>query len=395
VAAILILFLATRIFILAFYEPPGTDITVYHGYISRAARGEVAYRDFAIEYPPLAWSVMTLPGPADYPVYQRRFRYTMFAAETAGAALFAALLWRRRDLVAAALMAYLAATTALAPVLYDRLDAGLLFLLMLWAYSWQRGLTGAPSWTVLSYAVLGLGVAFKLTPIVIVPVLLVTELTGRGSLGRVAMRVSALAAGMLAPLLPHLSTAGSGTLAFLQYHAERGIEIESFFANMLWALARVGLPIAVEYRFTSFEVTSRLSEPLAFLSTVLMIAVPLAFAVRAIGMGRLYDGQAGYRYACLLLPAMLAVGKVLSPQYFVWAIPMLLLVGAEVTTSRKTFAILCLLVTAMAILTTGVYPLGFGALRALRPDGWLVLTARNALLAGVSAWLAMRVMRRL
>ena len=392
--AIFILFVATRTFLLAVYKPSGTDLTVYHGYVSRAATGEVPYRDFAIEYPPLAWWTMALPGSADYLVYQRRFRGAMFALETIGGALFAGLLWRRRNLAAVGLAAYLAATTALAPVLYDRLDVGLLFLLMLWAYCWQRGLGGAPSWMVLSYAVLGLGVAFKLTPILVVPVLLATELTGGWQLGRFAKHVGALLAGVLLPFIPYYSTAGTGTLAFLQYHAERGIEIESFFANALWALSHVGLPIAVEYRFTSFELTSRLSEPLALLSTVLMIAVPLSLAIRAIGMGRLYDGQTGYRYACFLFPAMLPFGKVLSPQYFVWAIPMILLLGAEVTASRRTFAILCALVIAMAVLTTAVYPLGFGALRALRPDAWLVLTARNALLAGVIAWLATRVVRR-
>lgn len=393
VGAIAILFLTTRLFLLEVYQPPGTDITVYHGYVTRAAKGEVPYRDIAIEYPPFAWSAMTLPASTDWTVYQRRFRYLMFALETAGFALFATVLWVRVPSFAlVGGIAYLLATAALGPVLYDRLDAGLLFLLMLWAYTWQRGMTGASSWVVLSYVVLGLSVAFKLTPAVVVPVLLALELTRGASTVRAAQRVGALAAGTLLPFLLHYSTAGTSTLSFLKYHGDRGIEVESFFANLLWGLSLVGLPIGIDYRFTSFEVTSALSGSLALLSTLCLVAVPLLLAVRAISMGRFYDGQTAYRYACFLLPAMLPFGKVLSPQYFVWAIPLMLLVGAELAPSRKAFGILCALTVGIAILTTGVYPFGFGALRALRPDAWLLLTTRNALLAGAVAWLSTRAL---
>jgi hypothetical protein len=393
VAAIAILFLSTRIFLLELYQPPGTDITVYHGYVTRAANGEMPYRDIAIEYPPLAWPVMTLPASTDWAVYRRRFRYSMFAMETAAGALFAAVLRRRgQGLMTPGVVAYLAATMALGPVLYDRLDAGLLFLLMLWAYAWQRGLAGRSSWIVLAYLVLGLSVAFKLTPIVAIPVLLVTELTRERSAARTATRVGALAAGIVLPFVPHLATAGTSTLSFLQYHGARGLEVESFFANIVWALSLVGLPIAIDYRFTSFEVTSALSSWLALASTLSLIVLPLALAGRALALGRLYDERTAYKFAGLLLPAMLPFGKVLSPQYFVWAIPMMLLVGAELVVSRRGFWVLCAVMVGLAILTTGVYPIGFGALRALRPDAWLLLTARNVLLAGVVAWLTYRVL---
>ena len=141
IAAILA-FLITRAILLS-HNHFETDIHFYHEYFLRAAAGEVPYRDIAIAYPPVAWWVMALPNTTDWPTYRDRFRRAMVAPDVAAFALFTLILLRRRPAYARwGCMTYVVTTAVLEHLLYDRLDVGLLFLLMLWAYAWLRGLQG-------------------------------------------------------------------------------------------------------------------------------------------------------------------------------------------------------------------------------------------------------------
>ena len=405
--AVILLFLVTRLVILGFYQHAGTDVVIYHEYAKRAASGETPYRELAIEYPPVSWWTMALPGvsnPAEagssrhteWPTYLQRFRRLMFVCDAAAFALLLSVAKRRRPADAALMAAtYVIATAALAPVLYDRLDAGLLLLLMLWAYAWIRSLDGGPVaevWLGLAYFTLGVGIAYKLVPVFVVPVVLASEL--KRGLGTMAMRLAAVALGAVPPFLVHYPSAGWGTLALFPHHAGRGIEIGSIFSNVLWILSAAGLPVRVEYRYTSFELVSAISSAMATLSTVVTAGIIAMIGWLGLGKGDERDHVRGFALASLTLPATLVVSKILSPQYFVWGIPLMILGGAELIDSRQKFMVFCAALVVLAALTTVVYPIGFGGLRALRPDVWVILSVRNVVLIALVGWLTVLAVGR-
>ncbi len=188
-----------------------------------------------IEYPPLAYEVMTVPrwldekriSPAEakklnktidwdelFAIYERPFRMLMGLAEGLGFVLFALTLARRRpDLLTVGIWGYVVSTTLLAHVLYSRLDAGLLALIMLWAYAWTRARQdGAVVWTSLAYLAVGLGISYKLVPVVMLPFLLLADwrVTGSRTSWRGLVRpLSYLGFGVLFPYLPLLRSSGS------------------------------------------------------------------------------------------------------------------------------------------------------------------------------------------
>ena len=400
-AAVILLYALTRLLILALYQPAGTDVLLYYEYVTRAAAGQTPYRDLAIEYPPLSWWTMALPATTEWETYLPRFRRLMFAFDAGAFALFVAIVRRRRnDLASGLAAAYVVTTAAVAPVLIDRIDAGLLLLLMLWAYSWVRRLEGGPNaegWILFAYWILGVGIAHKLMPLAIVPVLLAGERGERA--GALLKRMGAVALGAVPPFLVHIPSAGWGTMEFLTYHAARGIEIGSLFANVMWLVSWLGVPVRVDYRFAAFELVGPLGGTMTVLSTIVgfgIVAALCAYASRT-ALDPEAPGSRGarlYVLGCLALPVLILASKVLSPQYFVWTMPLMLLAAVELMRNTRELAVFCAAVIVLAVLTTVVYPIGFAGLRAFRLDVWIILTARNVLLVGLACWLVWAVVQR-
>src|SRR6185437_15749145 len=172
----LVLFVATRVALLASPWPHLSDVPRYCDYALRGVdQGEVPYRDFVIEYPPLAWDLIAIPRwlasercPADASAakqaacrteYRRVFRGLMLLADVVSLGLFWAIARRHAARYGSLCLAYVAVTTSGAYLLYDRLDLGLLLLLLFWAYCWLRsteGAAGSETWRIVSYGALGL-----------------------------------------------------------------------------------------------------------------------------------------------------------------------------------------------------------------------------------------------
>ena len=208
-----IVFAASRYYIFAMLEPQLSDVQTI--YFNKA--GSVVdlhwkpYQDgFLIEYPPLAWWTIYATRLVDdrriinkddgaqvvpvYESYRARFRGLMFFCDVGGFVIFIVTVWRRRPRwIGWAALVYAISTALLGHMLYDRLDAGLLLLLMIWALCWTRSCgssdsepsrDGNLSWMIAAYAAIGLSISYKLIPIICVPFLLLSELytahVGRG-----------------------------------------------------------------------------------------------------------------------------------------------------------------------------------------------------------------------
>jgi hypothetical protein len=392
-------FFITRVVLLSHHHLQ-TDIHFYHAYFVRAIAGEVPYRDIAIAYPPAAWGVMELPGVADWSAYRDRFRMMMAGFDVAAFALFTVILLRRRPEFAGwGSLTYVATTVALEPLLYDRLDVVLLFLLVLWAYAYTRAETqNAPTakwrvWGPVAFFVLGLSVAYKLVPAVMFPFLGLGELMGGRSRRAVGARFVGFAVGLTLPFVAQYPVSGFDSLGFMRYHLARGIQIESVYAVPLWIMSRFGLPLAVADLPDTVELRGALVPLMVQSSNFASVAFVGGLAAHGLWRRRQYSGGDAYVYAWLALVGLILFAKGLSPQYFIWIIPALVLCGADLLSPRD-FRVLSGQLLALSILTTVVFPWGFRGLLALDPQIMLVLAIRNLLFAAVLGWLLMRCLGR-
>jgi uncharacterized membrane protein len=201
--------------------------------------------------------------------------------------------------------------------------------------------------------------------------------------------VSTAAAASALVMLPALWTAGSAMLDMARYHAVRPIQLESTWGALLGFVhaVRSGF-VSVEKTFGSTNTTGTLASIVAPISTAATVLALLI--VYLLTWRRMSDpSPAGRRRAALdgllaSLAVFMAFGKVCSPQYLVWILPIGLVASRASLTSRP----LVLLLLTFG-LTQAIYPVTYGALESLEPWALCLVLGRNVLLL-VWAALAMR-----
>jgi uncharacterized membrane protein len=291
--------------------PPGnggiTDLVLYARTGDAVAGGSVPYRDFFFEYPPLAAPLFAAPQALwDYregfAAVMLVFGWVLQVAVGGG--------WRAWVLVALPLV--------FGTLLTERFDLAPAALTLAGVVALERGRTRT------GFAVLGLGVALKGFPIVVAAVA-VAWLAGRGR------NREALAGGALCIVvagvcwLPFVIVAPDGVADALRFHAERPVQIESGPASLLEQLG--GSRIDVSFR--SHGLVGGSAGAVEWLST-LALALALA-AIAWLAWRRRGGGLAVPALGALL--AVVALGRVLSPQYLLWIAPFLLLVPLRVATA--------------------------------------------------------------
>ena len=235
--------------------------------------------------------------------------------------------------------------------------------------------------------------AYKLVPGVMLPFVLLSELATARPWRSLLARFVGFAIGLTFSFLVHFPSAGLATLDFLKFHLGRGIQIESVYAVLLWIMSDFGLPFAVANLPDTVEVVSPGVPMMVWLSNILSVGFVGALGVRALWLGRRFDLEQAYVYSGLALAGLILFAKGLSPQYFIWIIPILMLCGVEVLPAPP-FMLLCTLLTMLSVMTTVVFPRGFRALLALDPRILWVLAARDLLFAGIVFWMVAQLLRR-
>jgi hypothetical protein len=337
-----------------------SDTPVYRGYGEAIRAGEVPYRDFAVEYPPGALPAFV--APTYFGDYDRAFGALMALCGAACVVLVAlggARLWgigfvavspllvgslalSRFDFLAAAVTA-----AALVALLRDRHRLG--------------------------WALLGAAVAVKLYAGVLVPLAIVWTLRRRGD-RELALAVALGAAVLVAAFGPFLALAPHGVWESLSGQASRPLQIESLAASLLTTFADPEV------------VTSHGSQGLAGYGTLAALSSAAGVAALAalwIGFAR---GPAEpdrlARYAAAAVCAFVVLGKVLSPQFLVWLVPLVPLVRG-----RRGLTATALLATALAA-TQVWFPARYWDYANEFELAWLVL-ARNLLLVALLLVLAL------
>ena len=350
------------------YERYG-DAIVHHG--------RVPYRDFAVEYPPGALPVFAAPAlvadAKDLPRYSLWFELAMLACGAAASALTGFLLARQRAgairLVGGTLLAGLA-PLALGPVVLSRFDL------------WPAALTIAAiaalvaDRRLLAFVLLGIAVAAKVYPIVLVP--LATAYVWRRHGRRAGLTSAGIGAAAVALcILPFLVVAPDGVWSSLSGQAQRPLQIESLGASALLAAHRLwDHGVSVVSSHGSDNLAGSLPDALATVQSLLvgaaLVAIWIAFARGPATRDRFL------RYSAAAICAFVALGKVLSPQYLIWLIPLIPLVRG-----RRGLAAAGLFVATL-VLTQLWFPSRYIELvYALDPRAsWLVF-ARDVLLVAL------------
>ncbi len=223
------------------------DVTIYHVHASRiVVRGEIPYRDFRVEYPPLALPVFLVPRlfTDRLEAYRRAFQVEIFAANALAIGL---VVWwidrkgRKGDL-GRRLAFYTIALALLCPMAASRFD------LVVAAWTLAAVITLALDRPVLGGWLAGLGVWLKVGPgVVALPALAEGTKAPRVALGYGLAVVLGLAG--------WLAVSRDGLARMIAYHSERGIEIESLYTSILMTMARAkGQPIVVHSLIRSVEV---------------------------------------------------------------------------------------------------------------------------------------------
>lgn len=346
-------------------------------------RGELPFRDFPLEYPPLALLPFLLP------------RLALLGHSTS----YAQYVWA--FLVQSALL-----TTLLVLTLRDMASrfpmppppkmAGLLFLLLLVAASptlpWRYDLFPALLTALALRAVLdnhpkqaglwlGLGTAAKLYPLVLLPVFAIYLFVGRERRAAAHLVTTTLLT-TFACLLPSLCLSPHTALSFLHYHQLRGLEVESSGAGLLLlAHAVCGIPLSVVYNYGADHLVSPNS-------AAVLACLPVLFGLGLVGLlwkfgqecRRKPEPETLLRTTVAVLLAGLLLNKVFSPQYLIWLLPF-----APLLRLREALALL-LVFALTAILSLTAFP----GLLTLQIGAILLLNLRNLIIVVILGGLALQ-----
>jgi hypothetical protein len=349
------------------------DTPVYQGYGEKIVDGKVPYRDFPVEYPPASLPVFVLPALADDDEYGSAFELVMWACAVATIVLLAATLS-----AAGAGTARLYAATAFAGIAPLLLGSVILTRFDLWPAALAAGALAAlvSGRDRLALGVLGLATAAKLYPAVLLPIALVWVARRRGP-REAALGLGVFAAVIVAIVLPFAILSPGGVVDSLTTQLGRPLQIESLGAAALLAAHQLGLydPTVVSTHGSqnlSGSLPGALGAVETALQLVALVAVWLLFARGRPDRERLLVASAA------AVVAFIAFGKVLSPQFLVWLLPLVPLVGGSA-------GIAACWVFAGALVTTQLwFPHRYWDVVALESATWLVLV-RDLLLVALLA----------
>jgi hypothetical protein len=199
-----------------------------------------------------------------------------------------------------------------------------------------------------AYVALSFGVLLKLYPILLFPVLFIAEQQAEGrwylplrslTLKAVLQHLWAMLGGVSlwrwknSFLFLSIVVSVTGIFALLNfqgafvdqfsYFVQRPMQVEATGSILLWLATQFGYPLQIVFSYGSLDIISKLDGVVALGSQILFI-VGYVYIVWMQWWGELDTVQGSI--AILLL--FVATGKIFSPQYLIWLIPLLAYAGA-------------------------------------------------------------------
>jgi hypothetical protein len=296
----------------AIHGPYGAgDIKVYHRYAIDFWAGKNAFHTLPIEYPPLSivvFSLSVLPPIGDFVSVYAFWMAVLFMV---GYFAFRKFSTRHKATLYAVYL-LLGATGAL----LGRFDLfpALLTVAAFWAARRHHFLV--------AYLLLAAGALLKLYPLALLPVLMIehrrflvtSDLPWRRPVAKGAAAVGAL---VVASLAIGFALEGWNSLSTFYYAAARPLQVESLGATLLWLGSFAGFPAVVEHGWGSYNLVGPLDSGLTPLLAFAGLA-GLGWVYWRSWLGKLDFGRGLLAVICLTL----LTSKVFSPQYLIWALPL-------------------------------------------------------------------------
>jgi uncharacterized membrane protein len=358
------------------------DLSIYYQDSLQLLRGELPYRDFGLEYPPLALLPFALPRLATFglPIDFIGYVWLFLIQNAIFSTLIALVIAQIRGLRAAgpALALYALLVAVSAPLLPWRYD---LFPALLTALALLCLLRERPGWAGIW---LGLGVAAKLYPAVLLLVFGAYYLAGKNRPALLHLALGSAGA-LAATLLPFVLIAPGPLLSFLRYHGLRGLQLESLPAGAIVLAHVLGMtPARLEFNYGALHVASPLAD--SVLSWLPVIFAVIFGAVLASCLARFREEQAAggrvtseslVAYSVAALLAFIITNKVFSPQYLIWLLPF-----APLLRLRQASTLL-----AICAITIVLFPFDYDHLLSMELLPVLLLNLRNLLVVALLFWL--------
>jgi hypothetical protein len=334
------------------------DTDIYHRYATMALAGEVPYRDYRVEYPPLALLLFLVPRLIVRDIAGFKFAFAVEMLVFNAATVWAVASWVARRHGPARVWSRLAWYTVffvlLSRLMVARFDAVPMFLGFVAAAWWFSGRS------ILGGLAASLGALTKVYPAVVAVLASTWDLTRTGrARGR---GLDAFSLTSMLGLGAWLALGGfAGVSESLGYQLGRGFEYGSLYSGgQMLAAKLVGAEIHVARAHAAWSSITPWSRRLALLvfptQGVAILTVCLVFSRR--GMAE------GVRYAGAAILAFIVTAKVFSPQYLIWLIPFIAVLDGPI--ARRgcwLFAAGCA-AALLAPATTNLFP---------RTSAWVIL----------------------
>lgn len=367
------------------------DLNIYYKSSVYLLEGKLPYRDFNLEYPPLALLPFVLPRIVALGLAKNYYIYAfLFLLENILFSTINMLLLIRVKTVRSSenqsikvLVLYTLSTFIISPILlwrYDLFPTVLTVLALVAVLSNRSTLAGIS---------LGLGVAAKLYPLMLLPVFTLYFFTNKSYRAILNICLGTVGAVCLS-FLPFLITTKDKLFSFFLYHQERGLQIESLPAGIISLLHKWGfIELKTIAGYGSRDIVSPVDH-------IVLAVLPLVFIILYISMlvscwyrfreerhkDKLIKIDSLVAYTLLALLIFIITNKVFSPQYIVWIIPF-----AALLKPRQAIFMLAICITTCIMVS-------FGSFRQLDDVKILWLNLRNILILGFSLWIFLNYLPR-
>jgi len=370
-----------------------SSVGLFFDYSSHLFSGEIPYKDFLLEYPPVGLVFFSLPYlfASNFDTYTIAFVIQIAIFNLLGLVIISSISQHLGVALWKTLTVFTLALLAIGPIIIHSYDLipSMLVLSALYVFCQGKRKT--------AWAILAVATMTKFYPVIIAPIFLLCHLYGRQyrqiGTGVVTFFITIVAIGV-----PFVILSPDGVCDLFGYHIQRGLQVETIYSSFLLMGHILGLEsVQLDFNFGSWQVVSPQAGILAKTSVVpmfLCLTVIYWFFYRGLvkkgpSQSKLFpinphDTWLIIHYSLLAILIVIITGKVLSPQYIIWLYPLVPLIRGR--WGYGSWAIFILL----GAMTYYVFPEHYLGLLELSQPVVAVLFCRNVLLMLMAALLLVK-----
>jgi uncharacterized membrane protein len=359
------------------------DISLFFDYSSKIVGGAWPYRDFTVEYPPLAFIFFILPRlvASTLSAYQLAFAVEIFIFDALGLFLLSKLAKQLNFNRALVLTIYTVVLLAIGPIIIFRYDIipAVMVIVCLYAFSKQK--------YYLAWVILPIAALTKIYPAVIAPILLLYQVSHH-QYKEMLRGVVVIVITTVIIIAPGLILSPSGFLESFTMQMQRGLHAESTYASFLLLGQNMGFTEVTIRTVGPTPLSVNVVSPLASIlaRTALWVMLPaLGMIYRryyrhnrrqiiALSSNIQTDTLEVIHYSFLAILVFLLTSNIFSPQFLIWLYPVVPLV------TRRWRHLPWLIMAAVCTITYYLYPIHYSGFMSENPAMILLLFARNFLL---------------